>query len=177
MAKRGLKFFGMGIGGLIVVAGIIVGILFATGVIKVPSKDTSTSQEESDKKDILHPTKYCGRAMSISWFAKKLNNPGIWTLSWTPGIQQQCADLLDWAYGINIRYDDHRAGGQVVWFKPTVDGQASLDISTYDLFGDIPPNVKSLEGEIWVQGIPKAGTGGMIKSNERHFQYNVSDIK
>lgn len=34
MASRGLKLFGIGIGTLIILIGVIVGILFATGVIK-----------------------------------------------------------------------------------------------------------------------------------------------
>lgn len=43
MAKRGLKLFGMGVGTLVVLAAIIVGILFATGVIKF--KDVQQSPE------------------------------------------------------------------------------------------------------------------------------------
>jgi hypothetical protein len=41
MVKRGLKVFGIGIGTLVVVVGVIVGILFATGVIKTSSAGAS----------------------------------------------------------------------------------------------------------------------------------------
>lgn len=52
MAKKGLKIFGFGVGGLLIVAGIIVGILFASGIIKVPSKN---APEDSPPRDPLNP--------------------------------------------------------------------------------------------------------------------------
>lgn len=45
MAKRGLKLFGMGLGTLLVLTAIVVGILFATGVIKF--KDVKENPDSS----------------------------------------------------------------------------------------------------------------------------------
>lgn len=75
MAKRGLKLFGMGVGTLVVLAAIIVGILFATGVIK--------PKQDEDKPDTTDPTDPSGQSTDLS-------GPGTATVSNVTIIEGTC---------------------------------------------------------------------------------------
>lgn len=49
MAKRGLKIFGIGMGTLVVLAGVIVGVLFAAGILKrKPTAETYSNSSSAD---------------------------------------------------------------------------------------------------------------------------------
>jgi hypothetical protein len=55
MAKKGLKIFGIGAGTLVIVVGIIVGILIATGVIKTKQEPKTSPNSDVKTPDSLGP--------------------------------------------------------------------------------------------------------------------------
>ena len=166
MAKRGLKIFGLGIGGLIVVVGILVGILFATGVIKVPSKDSSSpgSADENKDEDILHPTKYCADTPNVTSFEKVTIFGSIfpkYRISWSEPIKDQCESSMEWYYCLNITDDKGRTGQSCTTFRPTA-GQTYYDI-TLDKYR------QELKGNVWLKVHGKDGSGKSKESNKYPF--------
>ena len=164
MSKRGLKIFGMGIGGLLVVAGIIVGILFATGVIKVPSKDTPTSQEESDKKDILHPTKYCAKVPNITSFEKVRISGSIfpkYRITWSDPLDSDCAKNMYWWRCLHLRNEIGQESESCQTFKPTT-GETYYDVELDNFHF-------ATKGEVWLKISSEPFGGQFLESNKYSF--------
>lgn len=166
MAKRGLKIFGLGIGGLIVVVGILVGILFATGVIKVPSKDSSSAgttdgnKDEDDKKDILHPTKYCADVPNIT-SVERIGMSSNYRISFSKPIQDECVSSMNWWICQKMSNPSGQTRQGCQSFKPIPDQ------NYYDLTLD--NYVQKLEGNIWLKIVSKSGGGETKESNKYPF--------
>jgi hypothetical protein len=167
MAKKSLKIFGIGIGTLIIVVGVIIGILFGTGVLGKKSSSPSEPPSPDDPSPHGGQTTCLANPPKVYNFTKNFH--GSYILYFTPGLRNECVEKYDWRYGINVRRDDHRAYGQVNEMNATT-GQATVD--NIEIDAD-PSKVKWVEGEVWIQGIPKDGTGGIIKSNEYRYRFDI----
>ena len=167
MVKRGLKLFGMGIGTLVILAGIVIGILFAAGVLKVPSKESPSepSTEEDESKDILHPTKYCGNVPTITSFERVTIFGSMfpkYRVTWSEPIQDQCASSMRW-WICQSMTNEKGQGGQTCQTFNLTTGQTYYDLTldTYDVI---------VKGDVWLKMIPKNG-GGIKEGNK--YPYTI----
>jgi hypothetical protein len=158
MVKRGLKLFGIGFGTLIILAGVIVGILFATGVIK-PKEQPDTPKEATE-------TKFCRKIPKPVAFSKK--SPGVYTLYFIPEIRSECIDQYTWHYNVDVRSDDGRARGFSQGFIP-FPGQSQIDIE----IGSFPEHIKNIEGEVYLY-TRTYGTGRGLDSEKLHYNFTVN---
>jgi len=119
MVKRGLKLFGIGFGTLVILAGVVVGILFATGVIE--------PKQDKQPPDTTDPTDPSGQSTDLA-------GPGTVRISNVTGdtrvinydVGSTCKDYTGCSIVVKLKfYYDHGSEDVVTQTHPGSGGRYS----------------------------------------------------
>lgn len=162
MAKRGLKIFGIGVGTLVVIVGVIVGILVATGTIgKTFEGLTSSSLKSSTSNG------NCEQMPNVTSFQRVDNN--TFRISFTP-ISGDCTTTKNWSW--QYTFNGYGPNGIHIQSSDSGSFQASSGQSFVDINFEAPYNNPyspvggSITGEVWLQTTNADGTGDLLSSNK-----------
>lgn len=159
MPKISKKSIFGGVFGLVLVVGIIVGVLFATGVLGKQSSGGSSSTPIIPiipGKTPISPTSYCGQMPTV----QSVTPIGDYTfrVSFTP-INDPCTQLQSWTYWYSMTIPNGETSQTGTMFRPT-SGQTFLDIQLGS------PTDSGSTGYVWLQAVNSDGTGNLMNSNK-----------
>lgn len=177
MARRLTKIVIISILVLIVLTGIVVGVLFATGVLgKKPGSHSSSpvppgpGPSPPTPPGPFNPVLNCDQMPSVSSFNRQQSD-GSYILTFSP-IAENCVQSKTWYYaiqgtGLPMGY----TSSILVQFNPSA-GQSSINIPKDSLPTDDPHSpVKAVTGLIWLRSVNANGTGDLQQSNQLPFTF------
>jgi len=154
---------------LIVVTGIVVGTLFAVGVLGKKSGGSPPSGSYNVGGN-------CEEMPTVNSFNRLESGPlgssGLFRLSFSP-IFGNCIAPKTWMYYYTLTNNRGQSGQTGIEFKPTA-GQSFIDIPMDLPYNDPSSPVKSVSGEIWLQTVNANGTGDLLTSNKLPYVFIIN---
>ena len=156
---------------ILINAGIIVGVLFATGVLGKKSSGTSPIEPTpTPKPGPFTPIITCDQMPTVTSFNRI--EDGSYRLTFSP-IPLNCIGTKSWMYWYSMTVTDGRTGSAGQSFNP-VSGQTFVDIDLQLPFNDPYSPIKSATGQVWLQTVNSDGSGDLQNSN--NLPYVVTNI-
>lgn len=151
---------------VIVITGIVVGVLFAVGVLHVHKSGSTPSKPSPPGPTPPGPTVNCDQMPTITSLLR--NSDGTYRMTFSP-IAQPCTERY-WLYYIYMDTGNNRGGETQTVFKP-VAGQTFVDINLDLPFNQPWSPVKWATGNVYLRS---DGANGPVYSNK--FPYVITNI-
>ena len=155
---------------VIVITGIVVGVLFAVGVLHVHKSGSSPTPPSPTPPGPFTPIVTCNEIPTVQSFIKNPGGQSI-RLTFTP-ISENCATTQMFSYIYTVKTDTHpQRSGYFSESFPASAGQIFVDVPWPTDYTRPDNPVTAISGEVWLETVNSNGTGGGQTSNKIPYTF------